>query len=136
MLLLGALLLASLLASAAITFVARYLPGNLPGPTLVLEAVNFLTSALLTMLLFGAIYHMLHRKSFGKKGIWTGAAVTAFLFAAGKTAIGLYLGGAGVRSAYGAAGSFVLLLLWIYYSAQIFLFGAEFTEVYSRRSSR
>lgn len=133
MLLLGMLLLASLLASAGLTFAARNLPGNLPAPTLLLESIDFLTSIMLTMVLFGAIYHMLHRKAFGKKGIWTGAAVTAVLFTVGKTVIGWYLGGAGVRSAYGAAGSFVLLLLWIYYSAQIFLFGAEFTEIYSRR---
>jgi membrane protein len=136
MLLLGALLLASLLASAALTFVARYVPSNLPAPQLMLEAADFVGSVLLMMLLFGTIYHMLNKKTFGKKGIWTGAAVTAVLFAAGKTLIGLYLGGAGVRSAYGAAGSFVLLLLWIYYSAQILLFGAEFTEVYSRQRDR
>jgi hypothetical protein len=81
MLLLGALLLASLFASAAIAFVAANLPGNLPAPTFLLQAADFLTSVALTMLLFGSIYQMLHRKSFGKKGIWTGAAVTAFLFA-------------------------------------------------------
>jgi membrane protein len=133
MLLLGALLLASLLASASLTFIARYVPASLPAPTLLVGTVDFIVSVLLTMLLFGTIYHMLHRKAFGKKGIWVGAAVTAVLFALGKTLIGLYLGGAGVRSAYGAAGSFVLLLLWIYYSAQILLFGAEFTEVYSRQ---
>lgn len=136
MLVLGALLLASLLASAGLTFAARYLPGNLPAPTLLLESADFVVSVGLTMLLFGVVYHMLHRKAFGKKGIWVGAALTAVLFTVGKTAIGWYLGGAGVRSAYGAAGSFVLLLLWIYYSAQIFLFGAEFTEVYSRQARR
>lgn len=133
MLLLGGLLLVSLLASAALTFVARYLPANLPAPKLLLGAADFLASVLLMMLLFGTIYHMLHKKAFGKIGIWTGAALTAVLFAIGKTLIGLYLGSAGLRSAYGAAGSFVLLLLWIYYSAQILLFGAEFTEVYSRQ---
>ena len=136
MLLLGGLLLASLLASATLTFVARYVPGNLPAPRLLLVGVDFVVSTALTMLLFAAIYHMLHRKAFDRKGIWTGAAVTAVLFTVGKTLIGIYLGGAGVRSAYGAAGAFVLLLLWIYYSAQIFLFGAEFTEVYSRQSRR
>jgi membrane protein len=132
MLLLGGLLMMSLLASAAFTFVARYLPANLPAPRLLLQTADFVVSFLLMMLLFGTIYQMLHKKAFGKKGIWTGAAVTAILFAFGKTLIGFYLGTAGVRSAYGAAGSFVLLLLWIYYSAQILLFGAEFTEVYSR----
>ena len=133
MLLLGALLIASLLFSAAIAFLVRHVPASLPAPRLLLEVTDFGVSVLLMMLLFGTIYRMLHRKAFGKRGLWTGAAVTAVLFAAGKTLIGYYLGGAGLRSAYGAAGSFVLLLLWIYYSAQILLFGAEFTEVYSRQ---
>jgi membrane protein len=132
MLLMGAILLASLLASAGLTFFAHRLPMS----RLLLEGIDVFSSTLLTTLLFGTVYHMLHRKAFGKKGLWVGAAVTALLFTVGKTAIGLYLGGAGVRSAYGAAGSFVLLLLWIYYSAQILLFGAEFTEVYSRAQPR
>ncbi len=132
MLLMGALLLASLLTSAGVALFSH----RLPAPRLLFETVDFLTSILLTMLLFGTIYHMLHNKAFGKRGLWVGAAVTAVLFTVGKTAIGLYLGGAGLRSAYGAAGSFVLLLLWIYYSAQILLFGAEFTEVYSRTQPR
>jgi membrane protein len=131
-LLLGGLLLASLFAGAALTFIARYVPANLPAPHFLLRAADFVVSVLLMMLLFGTITRMLHKKAFGKKGIWTGAAVTSIFFAIGKTLIGFYLGSAGVRSAYGAAGSFVLLLLWIYYSAQILLFGAEFTEVYSR----
>jgi len=129
MLLLGALLLASLLASAALAFFAE----SLPVSRWLWEVADFTVSVLLMMLLFGSVYHMLHKKAFGKQGIWVGAAVTALLFSLGKMAIGVYLGGAGVRSAYGAAGSFVLLLLWIYYSAQILLFGAEFTEVYSRQ---
>jgi membrane protein len=136
MLLMGVLLMASLFASAALTFVARYVDMQLPAPRYMLMAADFVISVVLTMLLFGAIYHMLHRKTFGKRGLWTGAGVTAVLFALGKTLIGVYLGSAGVRSAYGAAGSFVLMLLWIYYSAQILLFGAEFTEVYSRQQDR
>jgi membrane protein len=133
MLLLGGLLALSLAASAAVTFSARYLPANLPAPTRLLNAADFAVSVVLMMLLFASLYHMLHKRAFSKKGIWAGAALTAVLFAVGKSLIGWYLGSAGVRSAYGAAGSFVLLLLWIYYSAQIFLFGAEFTEVYSRQ---
>ncbi len=136
MLVMGVLLLASLFASAALTFVSQHFNTELPAPRFLLEAADFVISVLLATLLFGTIYHMLHRKAFGKKGIWVGAAVTAVLFSVGKTIIGLYLGSAGVRSAYGAAGSFVLLLLWIYYSAQILLFGAEFTEVYSRQQHR
>jgi membrane protein len=136
MLLLGGLLVASLFASAALTVLASYVPVNLPAPRVLVTAADFIVSVLLMMLLFGTIYQMLHRKAFGKGGLWTGAAVTAVLFAIGKTLIGLYLGSAGLRSAYGAAGSFVLLLLWVYYSAQILLFGAEFTEVYSRERAR
>jgi membrane protein len=136
MLLLGALLLASLLASAALTFLASYVPSSLPAPALLLLVVDFLVSVFLMMLLFSAIYHMLRRKTMRGKGVWIGAAVTAVLFAIGKALISQYLGGAGVRGAYGAAGSFVVLLLWIYYSAQILLFGAEFTEVYSRKVAR
>lgn len=132
MLLIGALLLASLLASSSLSFLARYVPAILPAPQLLLEIADFIISMLLTTLLFGTIFHMLHRKAFGKRGLWVGAAVTAVLFTIGKMLIAMYLGGAGMRSAYGAAGSFVLLILWIYYSAQILLFGAEFTEVYSR----
>ena len=132
MLLLGGLLLVSLLASAALTFIARYVPADLPAPNFLLQAADFVVSILLVMLLFGTVCHMLHRKAFSRVGIWTGAALSAILFAIGKSLIGLYLGSSGLRSAYGAAGSFVLLLLWIYYSTQILLFGAEFTEVYSR----
>jgi membrane protein len=68
--------------------------------------------------------------------VWIGAVVTAALFVVGKFAIGLYLGHASIGSAYGAAGSFVVLLVWVYYSAQVLLFGAELTQVYARRTGR
>jgi membrane protein len=83
--------------------------------------------------MFAFLYYMLHRRSFGHGEIWVGAGVTALLFGFGHTLISLYLGSTAVRSAYGAAGSFVLMLLWVYYSTQILLFGAAFTEVYARK---
>lgn len=131
-LLLGVLLLVSLLASSAIAFVGAHLPARLPAPNLLLQAADFVISVLLMLVLFSAIYHLLHKRAFPGRALWAGSALTAVLFAAGKTLIGLYLGGAGLRSAYGAAGSLVLLLLWVYYSAQILYFGAEFTVVMAR----
>ena len=77
------------------------------------------------------IYKILPRVRIGWRDVWTGAAVTALLFAIGKSLIGLYLGRSGVASGFGAAGSLVVLLVWMYYSAQIFLLGAEFTRVYA-----
>lgn len=134
----GLLLLLSLLVAALITAIARFVPDFLPASPLLLESLNFTASLLLMMLLFTAVYRILHQGVFAWHDILVGAFVTALLFAIGKTLIGLYLGSTGVTSVYGAAGSLVLLLLWVYYSAQIFLFGAEFTEVYarSRRSPR
>jgi membrane protein len=132
MVLLGVLLVASLFLGAALSFVESYLPARLPAPKLLLETADFSISYLLMLLLFGFIYLLLHRRRFHLGEIWVGAAVTAFLFAIGNAFIGPYLGGAGLRSAYGAAGAFVLVLLWVYYSTQVFLFGAAFTEVYAR----
>ena len=87
--------------------------------------------------LFAAIYKMMPRAKIAWHDVWIGAAVTALLFRAGKFLIGLYLGKSGVTSAFGAAGSMVVLLIWVYYSAQIFLLGAEFTWVYAhKRGSR
>jgi membrane protein len=132
MVIFGILMVASLVAGAVLSFFAQYTPANLPAPHILLEVVDFLISVILMMLLFGSIYQLLHRRSFVNREIWVGAAVTAVLFAIGNALIGPYLGGAGLRSAYGAAGAFVLILLWVYYSTQILLFGAAFTEVYAR----
>ena len=132
MLLFGILLGASLVAGAVLSFVDAYMPADLPAPHLILEVVDFVTSVILMMLLFGSIYQLLHRRNFHHREIWVGAAVTSVLFAIGNAIIGPYLGISGLRSAYGAAGAFVLILLWVYYSAQILLFGAAFTEVYAR----
>jgi len=84
-----------------------------------------------TALLFAMMYKLLPREHVGWRDVWVGALVTAGLFTLGKFLIGLYIGKAGIADAYGAAGSLVVLLVWVYYSAQIFLLGAEFTWVYA-----
>ena len=128
----GGLLLASLLLTAALAAVHDLLARHLPVLTELLPALNFLVSFLLTTSLFAMIYKLLPDARMDWRDVWLGAAVTALLFTIGKTLIGLYLGRTGVASVYGAAGSLVVILLWVYYCAQIFLVGAEFTEVYSR----
>ena len=91
----------------------------------------------MAVLLFAMIYKYVPRESIAWRDVWIGAATTAFLFSIGKSLIGLYLGRSSFNSAYGAAGSLMVLLLWIYYSAQIFLLGAEFTRVFAyERGSR
>jgi membrane protein len=86
--------------------------------------------------LFALVFRVLPDAKIAWRDVWVGAATTAVLFAAGNYLIGLYLSRGGVTSAYGAAGSLVVLLMWVYYSSQILLFGAEFTQVYARRSGR
>jgi membrane protein len=96
---------------------------------LLLQIVNVAVSLLFSTVLFALIYRYLPRATIRWRDVWIGAAVTAALFEIGKVAIGTYLGKVGIASAYGAAGSLVVLLIWVYYSAQIFLLGAEFTWV-------
>ena len=86
--------------------------------------------------MFAVIYRLLPDVRLAWRNVWVGAAVTALLFTVGKSLIGLYLGRSAVASVYGAAGSFVVILLWVYYSAQVVFFGAEFTKVYSRALRR
>jgi membrane protein len=131
-LLCGALILASLLAQSALTAAAKFAPESLPVSNLVFQAADFLISMGLMLVLFAGIYGFLHNAAIAWHDVWVGASVTAFLFAVGKTLISIYLGKATLTSVHGAAGSLVVLLLWVYYSAQIFFFGAEFTEVYSK----
>jgi membrane protein len=131
-LLVGALILASVLVHAAARATARFLPAYLPLPARLVDLMDFLLSFAIMVVLFAGIYRFLHDRAIQWHDVWVGAGVTAMLFALGKTLIGWYLGSAAISSAYGAAGSLVVLLLWVYYSAQIFLFGAEFTEVYAR----
>ena len=132
-LLVGVLILASLLLTTMVAALARMGAYSFAVPRLLLESINFAIAMGLVMLLFAAIYRILHDTKIAWHDVWIGAAVTAALFAAGKALLSFYLASAGLTSSYGAAGSLVVLLLWVYYSAQIFLFGAEFTEVYARR---
>lgn len=129
----GFLLLVSLALSAALALLHDVLAEHLPILGALLPTLNLLLSFGVATALFALIYKVLPDVPMRWSDIWPGAAVTALLFGVGKSLIGLYLGRAGATSVYGAAGSFVLLLLWVYYSAQILFIGAEFTEVYSRR---
>lgn len=127
----GFLLLVSLLVSAALSALgARLQQSGFGGPT-VLQAINMAVSLAVMTLLFGLIYRLLPDVRLAWRDVWTGALVTSLLFSIGKFLIGLYLGQSSVASSYGAAGSIVVLLVWVYYSAQIILLGAEFTRVYA-----
>ena len=128
---LGFLLLVSLVASAGLNALADYINAAIPGAAVLLQGLNFLISLAMVSLLFGAVYKILPDRQLSYKDVAVGALVTAFLFTVGKTLIGLYIGSSSVASSYGAAGALVIVLVWIYYSAQIFLLGAEFTKVWA-----
>lgn len=128
---LGFLLLVSLVVSAAIAAFGRWWDGYFAGREAFLYALNFSVSFGISTVLFAMIYKFMPRARIAWRDVWVGAAVTSLLFEVGKLLIGLYLGTTGVTSGFGAAGSLVVLLVWVYFSAQIFLLGAEFTCVYS-----
>jgi membrane protein len=123
------LLLFSLVVSAAIAAVTAMF-GTLPA--LAMDAGNTVISFGVTTLLFAVIFKVLPDVDIRWREVWVGAAFTAVLFSLGKYLIGLYLGRSALSSTYGAAGSLIVLLVWIYYSSQVFLFGAEFTQVWAR----
>ena len=128
---LGFLLLVSLVISAVLSALGNYLNAILPFGELILSVMNFVVSLALISVLFAAIYKVLPDRPIAWRDVITGAMVTALLFTAGKSLIGWYLGSSAVASSYGAAGGLIILLLWVYYSAQIFLLGAEFTKAYA-----
>jgi membrane protein len=128
---LGFLLLVSLVVSAAIAVAGTWWNGLFKGWELLLRALDFSVFIACSTLLFAMIYKIIPRAGIAWRDVWTGATATALLFGIGKSLIGLYLGTTGVASGFGAAGSLVVLLVWVYFAAQIFLFGAEFTWVYS-----
>lgn len=130
---LGFLLLVSLLASAAITALGDMIEARLPFGEFLVAAVNTTVSFGLIALLFAAIYKVLPDRALEWRDVGVGAIVTAALFTIGKSLIGWYLGASATASAYGAAGGLFVLLLWVYYSSVIFLFGAELTRAYSKR---
>ena len=129
----GFLLMVSLLVSAGISALsARLQDIELMGPWL-LKALDVSVSLAVMTLLFGLIYRFLPDVRLAWRDVWTGAFVTSLLFSVGKFLIGLYLGQSSVASSYGAAGSIVVLLVWVYYSAQVILLGAEFTRVFAEQ---
>lgn len=125
----GFLLLVSLLVSAALAVIGKFFGSFAWIPAELLELINFVASVAIITAMFGLIFRFVPDARLPWKAIWRGAATTAILFTLGKTAIGIYLGKAGVGSAYGAAGSLVVLIVWIYYSAQIFYYGAILTHI-------
>jgi len=133
----GFLLLVSLIASAALATLGNWLGQFVIEWRVFLTVFNLVTGFALTTLLFSLIYKYVPRETIAWGDVWVGGLVTAGLFTIGKVLIGLYLGRNAFASTYGAAGSFVVLLLWVYYSAQIFLLGAEFTHIFAyQRGSR
>jgi hypothetical protein len=133
---LGFLLVVSLAVSAAITALGSYLDAWLPFGKAILSIINSLVSLVLLTVLFAAIYKVLPDRSIAWRDVIVGAAVTALLFTIGKSLIGWYLGSSAVASSYGAAGGLIVLFLWVYYSTQVFLAGAEFTKIYATRRGR
>jgi membrane protein len=129
----GFLLLVSLVVSAWIAAAEQFFGNILPMPEPVLHLINLLVSFLVITFLFAVIFKVLPDVQLKWSDVAIGAAITSLLFSAGKFLIGLYLGKSTIASSYGAAGSFLIVLLWVYYSAQVFFLGAEFTKVYTRR---
>ncbi len=128
----GFLLLVSLVVSAALTYLGQLLGiGGAP-----MRSAEFLASVAVTTGLFALVFKILPSARIDWRDVWPGSLVTAVLFWIGKYLIGLYLGTSAVASSYGAAGTLVVVIVWVYYSAQIFFYGAEFTHEYARRSGR
>jgi membrane protein len=125
------MLMVSLVAGAATAAMGNWVGGLMPGSEALLYAVNLLMSLAFTMVLFAMIFKFMPSTPVRWKDVWIGALVTALLFEAGKLLIGLYIGKSGITESFQAAGSLVVLLAWVYYAAQIFLLGAEFTKVYA-----
>jgi membrane protein len=129
----GFLLMVSLLVSAAIAATDTILARFVSEPSAVLHAINTALSLAVITVGFALIFKYLPDTEVSWGDVWFGAAVTSALFTLGKFLIGLYLGHSSVSSVYGAAGSVVVLMVWVYYAAQIFFFGAELTQGYARR---
>jgi len=126
------LLLVSLVVGAIVSAMSDTFSSWLPGGAVIGHILELSASFAVVTLMFAMIFKILPDVKIGWNDVWTGAIVTAALFTLGKFAIGMYIGKAGIGSAYGAAGSIVILITWVYYSAQILFFGAEFTQVYAK----
>jgi membrane protein len=133
---LGFVLLVSLVVSAALAALATWIGSALPGGPIWLAAVNVAVSLVVVTLLFALLYRVLPDVRLRSRDVLVGAFVTALFFTIGKELIGLYLGRSSVASSYGAAGAVAILLLWVYYTSQVVLFGAEFTRAYARVGGR
>jgi membrane protein len=129
----GFLLLVSLVFGAALSALGKWGGTLFPGAVVLLQILNLTVGFGVTVALFATAYRLLPRVRIAWSDVWTGAVATAALFTLGKYLIGLYLGRAGISSGFGAAGSLVIILVWVYYSAQVFLLGAEFTWVFAHR---
>ena len=129
----GFLLLVSLVVDAGLSAISAYLEANFSGATVILRFLNSLVAFVIAVLLFAMIFKLLPNVDITWGDVWTGSLVTALLFTIGKFLIGYYLGKSNIASSYGAAASIITILLWIYYSSLILLFGAEFTKVYAER---
>jgi membrane protein len=129
----GFLLLVSLVISAGLAAAGKWFEGSLPGGSAVWQVINFVISFLVVAALFAFMFKYLPDVKVAWRDVWLGGVLTAVLFTVGKFALGMYLGRSSATSAYGAAGSLVIVLLWVYYSAQILFLGAEFTQVYANR---
>jgi membrane protein len=130
------LLLVSLTIEAVLKGFSHYVQAALPGGLAIAISVYLLFDFMVVVLLFAMIFKFLPDAEIRWRDVWIGAAMTALFFGIGKWALGLYLGSGAAASAYGAASSLITLLLWIYYSSQILLFGAEFTQVYANQAGR
>jgi len=130
----GFLLLVALVLSTALSVVSTYFPGAAPG--FLFHAANLIVTFAVITVLFGMIFKILPDVHIKWRDVWVGAGLTALMFSMGKYLIGVYLARSAFSSAYGAAGSVIVVLAWIYYSAQIFFIGAEFTQVYTRYMGR
>ncbi len=129
----GFLLIVLLVASAILGTVSTYFHSLLPGADILWKIVNFVLSFGVTTLLFGLIFKILPDVKIVWSDVWTGALLTSFLFSIGRVVLGQYFGSSSFGSIYGAAGTLVVILAWIYYAAQILFIGAEFTKVYARK---
>ncbi|WP_286616352.1 YihY/virulence factor BrkB family protein [Variovorax sp. J22R115] len=125
------LLMVSLLVSTGLAAFGNFIGGLVPGQEILLQALNMVVSIGVTTVLFAMIFKFMPTTKVEWRDVWMGAIVTAVLFEIGKALIGLYLGKSGMANSFAGAGSLVLLLAWVYYAAQIFLLGAEFTKVYA-----
>jgi membrane protein len=127
----GLLVLVSLLLSSIFTALSSYIGNQFPFGTILVETLNFIISFCFITILFAMIFKILPDVSMQWEEVWLGAMLSAFLFTIGKTLLGIYLGLTHIQSAYGAAGSFIIILIWVYYSAQILFLGAEFSKAHA-----